>query len=120
MKPSKTSLFILFVSAFIIIIHFLVLAINFNTISNVVPTHYSGKSPDSFGSKMMLWLEPTISAILFILISFCIFKMKTPNSLESILENSGEQATKNRQLLLSVLALVVTLLLSVMSFISLL
>lgn len=119
MKLSKISVVFLYSSFAIVIFHFVVLSIIYNKIPETVPTHYSGSNPDSFGPKNTLWLEPTISSLIVILISFCIFKMKTPKSLDSYLENSEEEAIKNRQLLLSVLALVVTLIISAISYISL-
>ncbi|MBQ0151912.1 MAG: DUF1648 domain-containing protein [Chryseobacterium sp.] len=120
MKPSKISVVFLYSSFAIVIIHLVVLSIIFNKIPETVPTHYSGSNPDAFGPKYTLWLEPIISTIILLLISFCIFKMKKPNSLDSYLENSEEEAIKNRQLLLSVLALIATLIISAISFISLL
>ncbi len=120
MKPSKISVVFLYSSFAIVIIHFLILSIIFNKIPETVPTHYSGSNPDAFGPKNTLWLEPIISAIILLLISFYIYKLKTPNSLDSYLENSEEEAIKNRQLLLSVLELVVILIISAISFIFLL
>lgn len=76
MKPSKISLAFLFSSISVVIIHILVLALIFKKIPESVPTHYSGSNPDAFGTKNILWLEPTISSLIVILISFCIIKIK--------------------------------------------
>lgn len=89
------------------------LAVKFPSVQETIPIHYSTEGADGFGSKMFLWLEAGINAFILFLIALLLFfsqKMfgKTDDHLD-YLENSFEEAIKNRQIFLSVLSVIVTL-----------
>ncbi|KQT24709.1 hypothetical protein ASG22_12025 [Chryseobacterium sp. Leaf405] len=89
------------------------LIIKFPYIQETIPIHYSSEGADGFGNKMFLWLEVEINAIILSFIGMVIFfpqKMfkKSDDHLD-FLENSFEEAIKNRQIFLSVLSVIITL-----------
>lgn len=106
-------------SFFILIAYILFLGFQYQNIEQNIPTHYSGKTPDSYGDKAFLWLEVGINTFILIFIGCVILSpQKAFAKTENYLENSQEQAIKNRQILLSVLGLISTLLLCGISFYS--
>ena len=120
MKPSKISILFIINSIIIVLISSLYLFFKFNSIPNIIPIHYSGKTADAFGSKNYVWFAPVINIIIIGGATLCIYKMKIPTSADAFLESSPEKAIKNRQLLLSVIVLISTLLISGLNIINLL
>lgn len=113
--------FVLFwISVIILVCYSIFLGLNFTEIEDTIPIHYSGKNPDGFGSKYFLWLEVSLNSIVLFFIGLIIYH---PHWLikknEQILESTYESAIKNRQIFLSVLALLITLILCGISFFSL-
>lgn len=93
--------------------YIILLTIKFASIQETIPIHYSSEVADGFGNKIFLWLEVGINTIILSFIGLVIFfpqKMfrKTDDQLD-YLENSFEEAIKNRQIFLSVLSVIVTL-----------
>jgi hypothetical protein len=43
------------------------LAVKFSSINETIPIHYSSEGADGFGSKIFLWFEAAINAIILIL-----------------------------------------------------
>lgn len=100
-------------SVFLFLSYIVFLIIRFPSIQEKIPIHYSSEGADGFGSKMFLWLEAGINAIILFFIGLVIFfpqKMfrKSDDHLD-FLENSFEEAVKNRQIFLSVLSVIITL-----------
>lgn len=100
-------------SVFLFLIYIVFLIIRFPSIQETITIHYSADGADGFGNKMFLWLEAGINAIILLFIGLVIFfpqKMfrKTDDHLD-YLENSFEEAIKNRQVFLSVLSVIITL-----------
>lgn len=88
------------------------LAVKFPSIKEIIPIHYSSGEPDGFGSKMFLWLEVGLNAILLFFIGLIItYPQKAFGNKSDFLETSREKATKNRQIFLSVLSVIITLIL---------
>jgi ABC-type uncharacterized transport system permease subunit len=100
-------------SVFLFLSYIVFLTIRFPSIQETIPIHYSADGADGFGNKMFLWLEAGINAMILLFIGLVIFfpqKMfrKTDDHLD-YLENSFEKAIKNRQIFLSVLSVIITL-----------
>jgi len=97
-------------SLLLLVSYSIFLGIKFPSIKEIIPIHYSGKDPDGFGSKIFLWLEIGLNAILLFLIGLIIFyPQKAFGKGDDYLEDSRENAIKNRQIFLSVLSLIITL-----------
>lgn len=116
----KINFVLYWISVIILVCYLIFLGINFSKIQDTIPIHYSGKNPDGFGSKYFLWLEVGLNSIVLLFIGLIIYH---PHWLikkyEQILESTYESAIKNRQIFLSVLALLVTIILCGISFFSL-
>lgn len=88
------------------------LAIKFPSIEEIIPIHYSSEGADGFGSKLFLWLEVGINAIILFFIGLVIwYPQKAFGETTDYLETSRENAIKNRQIILSVLSLIIVLIL---------
>ncbi len=86
------------------------LGIKFPSIQDTIPIHYSSEGTDGFGSKIFLWLQVGLNAILLFFIGLIIwYPQKAFGEKKDYLESSEESAIKNRQILLSVLSLIITL-----------
>lgn len=97
------------ISVFLLFVYIIILSVQFSSIQQIIPIHYSGDGADGFGSKNFLWLEVVLNILLLCFLALPIFfpeKMfgKSGNHLES----SAERAIKNRQVFLSVLSVIVT------------
>lgn len=95
------------ISVLLLLVYIIVLLQQFSSVQEIIPVHYSG---DGFGSKNFLWLEVGLNFLLLCLLALPIFfpeRMfaKTTDYLES----STEAAIKNRQVFLSVLSVLVTI-----------
>lgn len=98
------------ISVLLLLVYIIVLSQQFSSVQEIIPVHYSGDGADGFGSKNFLWLEVGLNFLLLCLLALPIFfpeRMfaKTTDYLES----STEAAIKNRQLFLSVLSVLVTI-----------
>ena len=99
-------------SILLLIGHSIFLAVKFPSIKEIIPIHYSGEGADGFGSKMFLWLEVGLNAILLFFIGLIItYPQKAFGNKSDFLEISREKAIKNRQIFLSVLSVIITLIL---------
>ncbi len=108
----KSYTFIFGLSAVLLLAYAVFLGIKFPSVKETVPIHYSSGEADGFGSKMFLWLEVGINAVILCFIAFPLFyPQKMFGKDNSNLESSAKTAIKNRQIFLSVLSLAVTLLL---------
>ncbi|MPS63540.1 hypothetical protein [Chryseobacterium sp.] len=86
------------------------LAVKFPSIKEIIPIHYSSGGADGFGSKMFLWLEVGLNTILLFFIGLIIaYPQKAFGKGSDFLETSREKAIKNRQIFLSVLSVIITL-----------
>lgn len=97
------------ISVLLLLVYILVLSVQFSSVQEIIPIHYSGDGADGFGSKNFLWLEVGLNILLLCLLALPIFfpeKMFGKNG--GYLESSAETAIKNRQVFLSVLSVVVT------------
>lgn len=108
----KLHKFIFGTSVLLLLGYSIFLAIKFPSINETIPIHYSSEGADGFGSKMFLWLEVGINAILLFLIGLIIgYPKKAFGETADYLETSKEDAIKNRQIILSVLSLIIVLIL---------
>jgi len=108
----KLHQFIFFLSVLLLLAYSIFLGIRFPSIQETIPIHYSGEGPDGFGSKIFLWFQVGLNAILLFFIGLIIkYPGKAFGEKNDYLESSAETAIKNRQIFLSVLSLVVTLIL---------
>ncbi|WP_027386981.1 DUF1648 domain-containing protein [Chryseobacterium gregarium] len=108
----KLYTFIFSLSVILLLAYAVFLGIKFASVPEIIPIHYSSEGPDGFGSKMFLWLEAGINAVILILTGLPLFyPQKIFKKNNNHLEPSAETAIKNRQIFLSVLSLAVTLLL---------
>lgn len=97
------------ISVLLLLVYIIVLSVQFSSVQEIIPIHYSGDGADGFGSKNFLWLEAGLNMLLLYLFALPIFfpeKMFGKNG--DYLESSAEKAIKNRQVFLSVLSVVVT------------
>lgn len=107
----KSYTFIFSLSAALLLVYAVFLGIKFPSVKETIPIHYSSEAADGFGSKMFLWLEAGINAVILCLIAFpLLYPQKMFKKDNNHLESSAETAIKNRQIFLSVLSLAVTLL----------
>ncbi len=107
------------ISVILFICYSLFLGFWFPKIEDTIPIHFSGSESDGFGSKWFLWLEVGINALIMVFIGIL---LNHPQWLlkkdEPYLESSEEGAIKNRQMVLSVISLLATLLFCGASFFS--
>lgn len=97
-------------SVLLLLAYSIFLAVKFPSIKEIIPIHYSGEGPDGFGSKMFLWLEVGLNAVLVFFIGLITVNPQKAFGKDSdFLEISREKAIKNRQLFLSVLSVIITL-----------
>lgn len=97
------------ISVLLLVVYIIVLSVQFSSVQEIIPIHYSGDGADGFGSKNFLWLEAGLNFLLLCLFALPIFfpeKMFGKNG--DYLESSAETAIKNRQVFLSVLSVLVT------------
>lgn len=112
----KLHKFIFGLSVMLLLAYSIFLGIKFSSVQEIIPIHYSGEGPDGFGSKLFLWLQVGLNAVLLLLIGLIIwYPQKAFGERNDYLEASRENAIKNRQIFLSVISLVVTLILSGLS-----
>lgn len=98
------------IAVLLLLIYVIILATHYPSVPEVIPIHYSSEGPDGYGSKIFLWLTAGINTILLLLIGLPLFfPGKMFRQEEGYLEDSFENAVKNRQVVLSVLSVVVTL-----------
>jgi hypothetical protein len=106
----KIHKFIFGLSVLLLLSYSIFLGIRFPSIKEIIPIHYSSEGADGFGSKMFLWLEVGLNAILLFLIGLIIlYPQKAFGEGDDYLEGSRKSAIKNRQIFLSVLSLLITL-----------
>lgn len=97
------------ISVLLLLMNIIMLSVQFSSVQEIIPIHYSGNGADGFGSKNFLWLEVGLNMLLLCLFALPIFfpeKMFGKNGDYS--ESSAEAAIKNRQVFLSVLSVLVT------------
>lgn len=98
------------ISVFLLSVYIIVLSIQFPSVQEIIPIHYSSKGADGFGSKNFLWLGAGSNFILLYLFALPIFfPEKMFRNKDNYLETSPEKAIKNRQVFLSALSVIVTL-----------
>ncbi len=98
------------ISVWLLLLYVIVLAIYYPSVQEIIPIHYSSEGPDGYGSKLFLWLTAGINAILLLLIGLPLFFPEKMFRKEGgYLETSFEGAVKNRQVLLSVISVIITL-----------
>ncbi|WP_294247166.1 DUF1648 domain-containing protein [uncultured Chryseobacterium sp.] len=98
------------ISVLLLLAYILLLAIYYPSVREVIPIHFSSEGPDGYGSKLFLWLTAGMNALLLLLMGLPVFfPEKMFRKEEGYLEDSFENAVKNRQVVLSVLSVVVTL-----------
>ncbi len=97
-------------SVLLLFLYAIVLAVKFSSIPETVPIHYSAEGPDEFGNKIFLWLGISVNALLLVFIGWVIcFSQKMFSKNDDYLERSPETAIKNRQIFLSAVSVIVTL-----------
>jgi len=97
------------ISVFLLLVYIIALSIQFSSVQEIIPIHYSSEGADGFGSKNFLWLGAGINFMLLCLLVLPIFfREKMFRDKDNYLETSSETAIKNRQLFLSVLSVVIT------------
>ncbi|MCJ8154489.1 DUF1648 domain-containing protein [Chryseobacterium sp. SSA4.19] len=112
----KLHTFIFGISVVLIFSYAVFLGIKFPSVPETIPIHYSSEGADGFGNKIFLWFEAGINAFILCIIGFLIFyPQKMVRKDDHYLESSAETAVKNRQVFLSVLSLIVTLLLCILT-----
>lgn len=98
------------ISVLLFLIYCILLAVKYPSVQETIPIHYSAEGADGFGNKISLWLSVAVNAAILVFIGLIIFfpqKMFRQN--ENYLETSMEKAIKNRQIFLSALSVMVTL-----------
>lgn len=108
-----------FASVTILALYVVYLLSIYSNIPQIIPIHYSGKTADGFGDKSFVWLEVGLNAVLLIIIGGIIFSAeKLFINKHSYLELSPDRPIKNRQFLMSVIALMCTFILCGISFLT--
>ncbi len=98
------------ISVLLLLAYILLLSVCYPSVREVIPIHYSSGGPDGYGNKLFLWLTAGINALLLLVIGLPLFfPEKMFRKEEGYLEDSFENAVKNRQVFLSVLSVVITL-----------
>lgn len=98
------------ISVLLLLIYCILLSVEYPSVQETIPIHYSAEGADGFGNKISLWLSVAVNAAILVFIGLIIFfpqKMFRKN--ENYLETSMEKAIKNRQIFLSALSVMVTL-----------
>lgn len=106
----KLSKIIFGISILLLLMYSAVLLIEYPSVPETIPIHYSAEGPDGFGNKIFLWLGMAFNTLLLIFIGLILFfpqKMLSKNS--DYLESSPEKAIKNRHIFLSVVSVIITL-----------
>ncbi|GEN75835.1 DUF1648 domain-containing protein [Chryseobacterium hagamense] len=106
----KLSKIIFGISSLLFLMYSALLRMEYPSVPEIIPIHYSAEGPDGFGNKIFLWLGVAFNALLLVFIGFILFfpqKMFGKNN--DYLESSPEQAIKNRQIFLSVVSVIITL-----------
>lgn len=107
MKLPKT---IFAISVMLLLVYTGVLLIQYPSVPETVPIHYSAEGADGFGNKIFLWLGVAVNALLLAFIGRIIrLPQKMFGKNNDYLESSPEKAIKNRQIFLSVVSLIITL-----------
>ena len=97
-------------SILLLLSYVIFLGIKFPTIQKTIPIHYSAGGADGFGDKIFLWFNIGINVVLLFLIGLILFfPQKAFRNNDNFLETSLETAIKNRQIFLSVLSVIITL-----------
>ena len=90
--------------------------IKFPSVQETIPIHYSSEGADGFGSKIFLWLNVGINVIILFFIGLILFyPQKAFRNNHNYLESSIETSIKNRQIFLSVLSVIITLIFCALS-----
>lgn len=79
----------------LLLVYIIILSVQFSSVQEIIPIHYSGDGADGFGSKNFLWLEVGLNMLLLCLLALPIFfpeKMFGKNG--DYLESSAETAIK--------------------------
>lgn len=98
------------ISTLLLLIFSAVLFMQYPSAPETIPIHYSAEGPDGFGNKIFLWLGVAFNALLLVFIgSILFFPQKMLGKNNDYLESSPEMAIKNRQIFLSVVSVIVTL-----------
>ncbi len=98
------------ISVMLLLVYSGVLLIKYPSAPEIIPIHYSAEGPDGFGNKILLWLGVAFNALLLVFIGFILFfPQKMFVKKNDYLESSPEKAIKNRQIFLSVVSVIVTL-----------
>lgn len=98
------------ISVVLLLVYSGVLLMKYPFVAETIPIHYTAEGPDGFGNKIFLWLGVAVNALLLVFIGWIIWlpqKMFGKN--HDYLESSPEKAIKNRQIFLSVVSVIVTL-----------
>jgi hypothetical protein len=97
------------ISVLLLLVYIIVLSVQFSSVQEIIPIHYSGDGADGFGSKNFLWLEVGLNFLLLCLFALPIFfPKKMFGKKDNYLESSVESEIINRPVFLSVLPVVVT------------
>jgi len=106
----KSHKIIFAVSIMLLLLYVIILSVKFHSVNEIIPIHYSGTGADGFGSKNFLWLSVGINAILLCLFALPVFfPEKMFRDKGNYLEKDMGSAIKNRQIFLSVLSVIITL-----------
>ncbi|KAA0127901.1 DUF1648 domain-containing protein [Chryseobacterium sp. SN22] len=98
------------ISVFLLVTYSIVLLMKYPSVPETIPIHYSEGGPDGFGNKIFLWLDVSVNALLLVFIGWTIyFPQKMFSKNDDYLETSPETAIKNRQIVLSAVSVIVTL-----------
>lgn len=111
MRPYRATSILFYCSTSILALTTGYLASQYSKIPEIIATHYSGSSADGYGPKRMLWLNLIINLGILSFVGYIIWNPKLFKTMKNYLEDSQIKAIKNRQLLLSVLLFIVTLVL---------
>ncbi|WP_294263869.1 hypothetical protein [uncultured Chryseobacterium sp.] len=106
----KLSKIIFGISVLLLLMYSAVLLMEYPSVLETISIHYSAEGADGFGNKIFLWLGVAVNALLLVFIGWIIWlpqKMFSKN--DDYLETSPEKAIKNRQIFLSVVSVIVTL-----------
>ena len=111
MKPSPITRYLFFVSFIIVASTAGYLASQYSSLPTYISSHFSGIDKDGFSNKRLLWLNILINSGIMGFVGYIVWHPKLFGLKVNFLEKSQVVAIKNRQLLLSVLLLIITLVL---------
>lgn len=118
MKPTPSTKVLFYISLSVLAIVTGYLSSQYTTIPEMIPSHFSGKSADTYAPKRLLWLNIVINLIIVLFVGYIVWNPKLFRLKENFLEQNQVKAIKNRQLLLSVLLTIVTFILGLDIFLT--